>query len=138
MNSIPQPLSSHSVVPLDETVLCSSISNSTLAVNEEHAIGRVGVSQPTCVVNHEEYEWELEHQHLMKDDSLLSRSPPFFLDIFGEPTIYDFTCVSSSMDAPIFYHSQDTLDVGSSFDNGKDKLFIENSLDISSAFSKNT
>jgi len=74
-------------------------------MNEEQAIDRVGVAQPTCNVIHEEYEWELEHQHSMKDDSLPSEPSPFFPNIFGEPAIHGFACVSSSMDAPIFYHS---------------------------------
>jgi len=49
--------------------------DSTLVVNEDQAIDGVGVAQPTCAVIHEEYEWELEHQHLAKDDSLLSKPP---------------------------------------------------------------
>ena len=74
----------------------------------------------------------------MKDDSLLSEPPPFLPDIFGEPAIHHFACVSPSMDAPIFYYSQDTLDVSPSFENEEDKLFIENPLEFSSAFSGNT
>ena len=73
----------------------------------------------------------------MKDDSLLSEPPLFFPDIFGEPTVHDFACVSSSTNAPIVDHSQDTLDVSPWSDNGEDKLFIENPLDLSSAFSEN-
>ena len=56
---------------------------------------------------HEEYDWELEHQHLAMEDFLPFKPPPFFPNIFGEPTIHDFTCVSSSMNAPIVDHSQD-------------------------------
>jgi len=137
MNFVPQPSSSHSVVPLDDIVLCSSIPDSTLVMNEEQATEKVGVAQRTCAVIHEEYEWELEHQNLAKDDSIPFEPPPFFLDIFGEAPIHDSTCVSSSTNAPIFYHSPNTLDVIPSFDNGEDKLFIENSLDLSFAFSGN-
>ena len=61
-----------------------------------------------------------------------------FPDLFGEPSIHDFSCVSSSTDAPILDHLQGTPDVGPSFDNGEDKLFIENTLDLSSVFSKST
>ena len=57
---------------------------------------------------HEEYDSKLEHQHSAKDDSLLSEPPPFFPDIFGEPTIHGFTCASPSMDTPIVDHSLDT------------------------------
>ena len=42
------------------------------------------------------------------------------------------------MDAPIIDHSQNTLDVSPSSDNGEDKLFIENPLDLSSSVSGNT
>ena len=65
---------------------------------------RVGVAQPTCIVIHEVYEWDLEHQHSAKDDSLPSNPPPFFPCIFGEPAILNFAHVSPSMDAPIVDH----------------------------------
>ena len=74
----------------------------------------------------------------MKDDSLSFEHPPFFLNIFGETAIHDFACVSPSKNAPIFDHSQDTSDVGPSFDKGEDKSFVENPLDLSSVFSGNT
>ena len=105
MNFVPQPPSSHLNVPLDDIVLCSSIPDCTLVVNEDQAIDRVGVAQPTCIVIHEEYDQELEYQHSAKHDSLLSEPPPFFPEIFGEPAIHDFACVSLSMDAPIVDHS---------------------------------
>jgi len=114
--------------------LCSSILDSTPVANEDQAINNVGVAQPTCDVIHEEYHCEIEHHHSAKDDSLPSEPPPFFPDIFGEPIIHDFACVSSSTDAPIVDHSQDTPDVSPSSDNGEDKLFIENPLDLSFAF----
>lgn len=41
------------------TLLCSSIPDSTLVVNEHQATDGVGVAQPTRVVIHEEYDWEL-------------------------------------------------------------------------------
>jgi len=74
----------------------------------------------------------------MKDDFLPSKPPSFFPHIFGEPIINEFSCVSSSTYAPIFYHSQDSPDVCPSFDNREDKLFIENPLDLLSVFSINT
>ena len=74
----------------------------------------------------------------MKDDSLLSEPPLFFPGLFGEPSIHDFPCVSLSMNAPIVDHSQDSPDVSPSFNNGEDKLFIENPLDPSSICSRKT
>ena len=58
-----RPSSLHSGVPPDDVILCSSITNSSLVVSEEQPIDIVGVSQPTCTIIHEEYEWDLEHQH---------------------------------------------------------------------------
>lgn len=63
--------------------------------------------------------------------------PLLFLDIFGDSTILDFACVSSSMDAPIVDHSQNTKDDSPSFNNGEDKSFIKNPLYFSSPFSRN-
>ena len=42
------------------------------------------------------------------------------------------------MDAPIIDHSQNTPNVNPSFDNREDKWFIENPIDFSSVFSRNT
>jgi len=106
-------------------------------VNKEQPTDEVGVAQPTCTVIHEEYEWELEHQHSTKDDSLPSEPSPFFPNIVGEPTIHDFACVSSSTDAPIVDLSQDTPYVSPSSNNGEDQYFIGNPLDLSSTFSGN-
>jgi len=132
---VAQPLSSHSVVPPYDIVFSSSILDFTLVGNEDQATDRVGVAQPTCTIIHEEYDWELEHQHSAKDDPLLSEPPPFFPDICGEPAIHDSACVSLSTDAPIVDHSQDTPDINPSSDNGEDKLFIENPLNLSYSFS---
>jgi len=76
---LPQPPSSCFGDPTDCTVLCSPILNSTLVVNEDQAIDEVGFTQPTCVVIHDEYDWEPEHQLAAKDDLLLSVPPPLFL-----------------------------------------------------------
>ena len=104
MHFVPQPPSSYSNDPPDDAALCSSIPNSILVVNEDQATDGVGVAQPTCAIIHEEYDWELEHQHLAKDDPLLSEPLPFFLDIFGEHAIHYFACVYSSTNAPIIDH----------------------------------
>jgi len=61
MNSFLRPPSLHSGVPPDDVVFCSSVLDSPLVVNEEQPTNGVGVAQPTCIVLHEEYEWELEH-----------------------------------------------------------------------------
>ena len=60
MHFVPQPPSPYSSVPLDDTVLHSSILDSIL---KYQATDGVGVAQPTSVVIHEEYHWDLEHQH---------------------------------------------------------------------------
>ena len=138
MYFVPQPPSSYSDDPPNCIVLCSSITDSTLVVNEDQASNGVGVAKPTCVVIHEEYDWDLDHQPSAMDESLLSEPPPFFSDIFCDSSIPDFACVSPSTNAPIVDHLQNTPDVSPSYDNGEDKLFIENPLDFSSAFSRNT
>lgn len=67
----------------------------------------------------------------------MSVPPPFFLDTFGDSAITDFACVSPSTDAPIVDHSQNTLDVNPSSNNGEEKSLFENTLDFSSTFSEN-
>jgi len=104
MHFVPQHPYSYSDDPLDCTAFCSSVPDSTLVVNEDQSIDGVGVAQPTYAVIHEEYDWELEHHHSTKDGFLLSEPPLFFPDIYGEPAIHDFTCVSPSTDAPIVDH----------------------------------
>jgi len=74
----------------------------------------------------------------VKDDSLPFEPLPFFPSFFGEPAIHDFACVSSSTDALIVDHSQNSPGVIPSFENGEDKLCIEYPLDPSSVFSRNT
>ena len=106
-------------------------------MKKDQSIYRVGVAQPTCAIIHEEYDWELEHQSLVKDDSLFSKPPLCFPNIFGDSAIPDFTCIYLSMDAPIFYHSQKILDVSPSSENREEKLLIEKSLDSSFACSRN-
>jgi len=105
MYFVPEPPSSYSDDAPNCNVLCSSIPNSTPIVNEDQAINGVGVAQPTYTIIREDYDWELEHQSLPKDDSLLSEPPPCFPNIFGDSVIPNFTCVSSSTDAPIVDHS---------------------------------
>lgn len=58
VNIFSQPLSSRSVDPLDCTVLCSPVLNSTFIVHEDQFVNRVGVEQPTYVVIYDEYVWE--------------------------------------------------------------------------------
>lgn len=91
----------HSGVPPDDVVLCSSIPDSSLVVNEEQPTDGVGVAQTTCAIIHEECEWDLEEKISAKDDCLPSEPPPYFPSIIGEPAIHDSACVSSSIDAPI-------------------------------------
>lgn len=135
MTILPQPLSLCSVDPLDYTVWCSSIPDSTLIVNKDQAIDGVGVPQPTCVVIHEEYDKDIENQSSAKDDSLLCDPPPLFMDIFADFSIHDFACVALSTNGP--NHSQNTHGVSASYDNEEDKLFTEIPLHFSSTFSRN-
>ena len=44
MHFVPQPPSSYSVVPSDDIVLCSSIPDPTLIVNEDQATDRVDIA----------------------------------------------------------------------------------------------
>lgn len=53
MHIVPRPSSLHSVVPLDDLVLCYSIPDYSLFLKQEQSIDRVGVAQPTCIVIHE-------------------------------------------------------------------------------------
>jgi len=104
MYFVPQPPSLYSDDPLDDNVFCSSISDSTLVVNEDQAIDGVGVAQPTCAIIHEEYGWELQHPSAEEDHPYLFIPPPFFPDLLGDPAIPDFSCVSPSTNAPIVDH----------------------------------
>ena len=63
MHLLPQPPSPHSIDPPYCMVFCSSIPNSTLIVNEDQAIDKVDVAQPTYVVIYKEYDWESKHEH---------------------------------------------------------------------------
>ena len=90
MYFIPQHLSAYFDDPLDCTILCFSIPNSTPIVNEDKSIDEVGVSYPTYVVIYDEYDWEPEHQLVVKDDLLLFVPPFLFPDIFGNFSISDF------------------------------------------------
>lgn len=104
MHLLPQPLSSCSVDPLYFTILCSTVSESTLIVNEDQAIDGVDVAQPSYVVIYDEYDLESEHQPMMKDDLLLPVPPPLFPHIFGDSAMSDFPCVNSPTNASNFDH----------------------------------
>jgi len=137
MYFVPQPPSSYSDQPPDDTVLCSSIPESTLFLNEDRSINGVGVSQPTCDAIQEECDCEFEHPPTVEDHPYLSVPPPFSPDILDDPTIPNSSCVSSSTDEPIVDHSRDTPYVIPSSDNREYQSFIENPLDLSFVFSKN-
>lgn len=64
--------------------------------------------------------------------------PLLFPAIFGDYVVSNFPCVNPSMDASTNDHSHNTPDSSPSFDSGEEKSFIENLLDISSTFFKNT
>jgi len=106
-------------------------------LNKDRSIDGVDVAQPTCIVIHEEYDWELEQPWAAEDHPCLSVPPLFFFDLLGDLAILDFSCVSPSTKAPTVDHSQDTPDVSPSSDNGEDQSFFEHPLDFSSIFSGN-
>lgn len=54
MDLLHQTLSLHFVDPLDCTVLCSSISDSTCVVKKDEVVDGVGVVQPTYAIIHDE------------------------------------------------------------------------------------
>lgn len=144
MYFIPQPPSSYSHYSLDCIVLCSSILDSTIAVNEDQAIDGVAIAQPTCTAIHEEYDWEIRHQPSAKDELLLSKHPPLFpniprdFDIPRNSTIPNLTCVSLSVDAHIVDHLHNTPYVSPSSDNVEEKSFIEDPPCFPFSFSRNT
>lgn len=137
MYFVPHPPSLYFDHPLDCTILCSSVLDSTPVLKEDRSIDGFGVEKPTCVAIHEEYDWELGHSQTLEDNPCLSTPPPFVPDILSNPAIPDFSYVSLSMDAPIIHHSQGTPDVSPSSDNGDDQSFIKHLLDFSSIFSGN-
>lgn len=137
MYFVPQNLSSHSKHPLDDTTLCSSILDCTLVLNEDRSIDGVGVVEPTCRGIHVEHEGDLENPLAIGDHPYLSIPPLFFPGIFVDLSIPHFSCISSSIDAPIVDLSQDTTYVSPSSNNGEDQSFIKNPLDLSSALSGN-
>ena len=104
MHFVPQPLSSYLHGPTDDTILCSSIPDSTLVLNGDRSVNEVGVSQPTCDGIHEEHYGELNHPSVARDHPCLS-VPPFFPAILDDPTILDFSCASPSTDELIVDHS---------------------------------
>ena len=54
MDSFPQPLSMRFVDPLDCTVSCSSILDSSPGVEEDEVVDGVRTKQPTCTIIHDE------------------------------------------------------------------------------------
>jgi len=108
---LPQPPSPHSSNLLDCTILCSSISTSTLVVNEDQAIDGVGVMQPTYAIIHDECVQKYEQEPEVKDDSLPSTPHPLYLDISCDSATFGFSCEKSSPNVSTSDHLQDTLDV---------------------------
>lgn len=100
-----QPLSLRSVDPLNCTVLCSPIPESTLVVHEDRVIDRVDIAQPTCVVIHHECVRESEEELVGKDDLLLFVPHPLYLEISCDYATFDFPCESPSLDVSTSDHS---------------------------------
>lgn len=97
MDSFPQTLSMCFVDPPDYIVLCSSILDSSLAMNEDQVVNGFFTMQPTCVIIHDECVWESKEELVVKDDSLPAVPHPLYPDI---------PCDSSTVDFPMETHFQ--------------------------------
>lgn len=79
-----QPPSSSSFDPLNFSVMCSSVPDSTCDFHEDKVVEGVGIEKPTCAIIFYEYVWESEEEVMVKDDCLLSAphslSPNIFCD----------------------------------------------------------
>ena len=137
MDFFPQPSPLHFVDPMDCTMLCSPVSNSTLVVHEDQVVNIVSVEKPTCAIIHNEYVWESEEEPTEKDDLLLFAPHLLFPKIFGDFDIVDFPCENTFSDASTSDHSHNTLDVSLSLHSKDDTSMFANTLNISSAISKN-
>jgi len=133
----PQPLSPHFVYPLDCTVLCSPVPDSTLVVHEDLVVDEVCVEHPTCAIIYDEYVWESEEEAVVKDDLLLSTPHLLFPDIFGDFSIVDFPCENTFPGASTSDHSHNIPDVNLPLHIGDDTFSFANPLNISSIFCEN-
>lgn len=89
---LPQPLSPRFVDPLNCTMLCSSILDSTLVVNEDQVVDRVGVVQPTCTIILDKCVRESKEESIGKDESLPPMPHLLYPDIHCDYAIVDFPC----------------------------------------------
>lgn len=103
-----QPRSSGSFDPLDCTLLCSPVLDSTFVVHEDQVVEKVGVKQPNYSIIIYEYAWEYEEEPVVKDDLLLSAPHFLFPDIFCDSAIYTFSCENSFKYVSTSDHSKNT------------------------------
>lgn len=97
-DSFPQPPSPCSIDPPDCTVLCSSILDSSLVVNEDQFVEGVGVMQPTCANIHDTYVWESKEEPTVKDDSLQSTAHLQYPNTPFDYATISFPCENSFPD----------------------------------------
>lgn len=135
---LPQPRSLHFVNPLDCTVMCSSILDSILIVNKDQAIDELMLHNQPALSFTKSMTKRLSMNPWWSITSFCLRLLCFFLTSLVIFFISDYPCVNPSMDASTSSHSQNTPNVIPSFDSREDKSFIENPLDFSSTFSRNT
>ena len=126
MDSFPQPLSSHSIVRLDCTILCYSIPDSSPIVNEDQVVNGIGVMQLAYAIVHDECVQESKEEPSVKDDSLPVTPHPLYPDIPCDFATADFPCENPFSDVSTFDHSQDTIDVILSLQCGEDTSSSEN------------
>ena len=138
VDSFPQPPSPHSVDPLDCTILCSSVPDSSPIVNEDQVVNGVSVVQPTYAIIHDEYVQESKEELTVKDDSLLATPHPLYPDIPCDSTTTDFPYENSFPDVSTSDHSQDRSDVNLSLHCREDTPSCQNLSNLSSIISENT
>jgi len=74
-------------------------------VNEDQAVGGVGVMHPTCGIIHDECVKESKEGPIVKDDSLPAAPHPLHPDIPCDSSTTDFSGENSFLDASVFDHS---------------------------------
>lgn len=98
MDLFPQPPFLHSIDPLDCTILCSFVPDSTLVVKEDQVVDGFGIVQPTYTIICDDYVWESKEEPIMKDDSLPSVPHLLYPNIPYDSSTVDFPYKNSFLD----------------------------------------
>lgn len=91
--------------------MCYPILDSSLAVNEDRVVDRVGVMQPTSTIIHDECVWEFKEEPAVKDDSLPAVPHSLYPDNPCDSATADFPRENPFPYVSTSDHSSDTLDV---------------------------